>query len=171
MGYGFRVMTTVLVWLVVMELSFVGSAILAASLQMTRRSRFWLRFTLSLLGLLFGLALFAAAVMLKLLPQSLLMPVWLALAVVALIVALRFCYRPASGSASGSSEGGTGETVRPEPPVGPAGGLLLADAAQATARVRDHSRPKLIDVGPRRSSREPGPQPTREPGERPAPSH
>lgn len=89
-------MTTLLAWLVVMELSFVASAVLVASLQMKRRTHFWLRFTLSLVGLLAGLALLAAAVLLKVLPESLLMPLWLALAVGALILTLLFCYRTAA---------------------------------------------------------------------------
>jgi hypothetical protein len=160
-GYGFRVVTTLLAWLVVMELSFVCCAILAASLQMKRRARFWLRFMLSMLGLLSGLALLAAAVMLKLLPESLLMPLWLGLAVGALTLALLFCYT-AGDSSSGSSEGGDGEVVRPDRPGGPRGAVLLPDADQATARVRDHSRPKLIEVGPRRATRGPGRRPARE---------
>jgi hypothetical protein len=165
-GYGSCVMTALLAWLVAMELSFVGFAVLAASLQMKRRARFWLRFMLSLLGLISGLVLLAAAVMLKLLPQTLLMPLWLALAVGALILALLFCYdRTAGDSSSGSSEGGDGGVLRPDRPGGPREGLLLADADQATARVRDHSRPKLIEVGPRRPPREPGRRPA------PAPRH
>jgi hypothetical protein len=157
-------MTTLLAWLVVMELSFVGSALLVASLQMERRARFWLRFMVSLLGLLSGLALLAAAVMLKLLPESLLMPLWLALAVGALTLALLFCYRTAGDSSFGSPEGGDGGTVRhdrPDRPGGPRGALLLPDADQATARVRDHNRPKLIELRPRRAPREPGRRPTR----------
>lgn len=163
MGYGSRVMTTLMAWLVVMELSFVGCAILAASLEMTRRERFWLRFVLSLLGLLAGLALFAAAVMLELLPESLLMPLWLALAAGALILGLRCCYRTAGDSSPGSSEHGDGGTLQPNGPEGPRGGLLLPDADQATARVRDHTRPKLTDLGPRRPAREPEPRPVRQP--------
>jgi hypothetical protein len=160
-------MTTLLAWLVAMELSFVAFAILAASLQMKRRARFWLRFMLSLLGLLSGLALLASVVMLKLLPESLLMPLWLALAVGALILALLFCYdRTADGSSSGSSEGGDGGALPPVRPGGPGGGILLADADQAAARVRDHRRPRLIEVGPRRAAREPGRSPG--PGRRPA---
>lgn len=161
MGYGSRLMTTVLAWLVVMELSFVGFAILAASLHMKRRARFWLRFIAALLGLLSGLAVLAAAVILKLLPESLLLPLWLALAVGALMLALLFCYRTAGDSSSGSSEGGDGEAVGPDRPGGPRGGLLLPDADQAAARVRDHRRAKLIEVGPRRSTREPGRPPAR----------
>ncbi len=160
-------MTTLLAWLVVMELSFVASAVLAGSLQMNRRVRFWLRYTVSLLGLLAGLGLLAAAVMLKLLPESLLMPLWLALAVAALILSLLFCYRTADDSSPGSSEGGDGGALRPDRSGGPSGGLLLADADQATARVRDHQRPKLIEVGPRRRPREPTRRPTRDPGRSP----
>lgn len=148
-------MTTLLAWLVVMELSFVASAVLVASLQMKRRTHFWLRFTLSLVGLLAGLALLAAAVLLKVLPESLLMPLWLALAVGALILTLLFCYRTASDSSSGSSEGGDGEPGPQGRPGGPLGGRLLPDADQAATRVRDHGRPKLIEMGPRRRPREP----------------
>ena len=167
MGYGSRVMTTLMAWLVVMELSFVGCAVLAASLEMNRREHFWLRFALSLLGLLAGLAVFAAAVMLKLLPESLLMPLWLALAAGALILGLRYCYRTGDDSSPGSSEHGDGGTLRPDGPSGPSPGLLLPDAEQATARVRDHHRPKLTDVGPRRPVREPERHPVHEPEGRP----
>ncbi|HET9720545.1 MAG TPA: hypothetical protein VFP55_10735 [Solirubrobacteraceae bacterium] len=156
-------MSALMAWLVVMELSFVGCALLAAALEMNRRERFWLRFALSLLGLVAGLAVFAAAVTLRLLPESLLLPLWLALAAAALIVGLRCCYRTAGGSPPGPSGHDDGGPLPPNEPGGPRGGLLLPDAAQAAARVRDHWRPKLTELGPRRPAREPEHLPVRQP--------
>jgi hypothetical protein len=162
-------MTTLLTWLVVMELSFVSVAVLAGSLQMGRRPHFWLRYTISLLGSMLALALLAGSVMLGLLPESLFMPLWLVLAAGTLGLALRFCYRTAGDPSSGASEGDDGGALPSDRPSGPSpGGLLLPDADQAAVRVRDHSRPRLIGLGPRRPTPEPKRVPGADPGRRPA---
>jgi hypothetical protein len=64
---------------------------------------------------------------------------------------------PGDGDGGG---GGGGPPRSPSPPIRPRGGIPLPDAAQARARVRDHTRPKLRRLGPRRSTR----QPERAPG-------
>lgn len=152
-------MGKLLIWLVVVELAFVGFGLLAGSaLQMDRRAHFWARVLVGCLAMPSLALLVAEALILRLLPANVLMLVWLLLAVAALVVAPIACYR-GTGSSPGTpgSDGGGGSGPHPPPPrpSSPTGGIPLPDADQAAGRVRDHNRPKLRDARPRRRSREP----------------
>jgi hypothetical protein len=143
-------MGKLLMWMAAVELAFVGfGALAASSLQMERRSHFWGRALLGCVAVLSMLPLTAASVTLKVLPEELLGPIWLLFIAGALTLAPVFCYRSA-GSSDVAGGGGPG----PEPPLRgpetPPGGVPLPDAEQASARVRDHNRPRLGGARPRR---------------------
>jgi hypothetical protein len=152
-------MATLLTWLVVVELAFVGFGVLgASSLGMEKRPRFLSRLLLAYLATLSLMLVLAGAVMLRILPEHVLMPLWLPLVFAAPILGPTVCYRSA-GSASDSSDadaGGGSGPHQPSPrPTAPRGGVPLPDADQATVRVRDHASAELSVATPRRRTREP----------------
>lgn len=156
-------MTWFLEWMLVIGVAFIGFGLLGGSLLAVQRRRlFWMRVLLLSFGMAGAqLALFAAMDV-KLLPEHVLMAVWLVLILGALIVAPACCYRGA-GSPPGFSDGGGGGAGGGDPllPTAPQGGIPLLDAEQSDTRVRDHTKPKLHRTGPRRAPREPARRPTR----------
>lgn len=152
--------TWFLEWMLIIGVAFIGFGLLGgSSLAVRRRPRFWTRVSLLCLGMVGAqLALFGA-MDLKLLPEHVLMAVWLMLIVSALVIAPACCYLGA-GPPPGSSDGGSGGGGEPLLPTAPQGGIPLPDSRQSDARVRDHARPKLHHPGPRRAAREPARLPT-----------
>jgi len=71
---------------------------------------------------------------------------------------------PPDGGEGEGEDGGGGrgpEPDRPQPPGAPKGGLPLPDARPAKVRRRDHNRPALIPLRPRRAAPEPQRAPRR----------
>jgi hypothetical protein len=89
---------------------------------------------------------------------------WL-LVIPALILVPILLYRPAGPppGPSGDDDGGARPEPSPPAPPRPDGGIPLPDAEQSRTRVRDHSRPRLTERGPRRPTREPSRTPHRVP--------
>jgi hypothetical protein len=157
-------MANLLVWLVVIGLAFLGFGVLAgSSLGMQKRPRFWVRVLLGYLATLFFVLLVAGAIVLEVLPQRVLMLIWLVLVMSSLAYGPILCYQSESaspGSSDADGGGGSGPAQPSSSPTAPSGGAPLPDADQATARARDHNRPRLRDVKPRRRPREPQRTPT-----------
>jgi len=164
-------MATALSWVVSTVLMFLEFGVLACSALGTRkRSRFYVRLgcaTLVMLGLALGLGF---AIVFSALPQQAFGAAWGALLLAALAVAPVFCYHPSApfrGSSDGDGDGGSGRGPPPPPPAPPPGGAPLPDADQARARRRDHNRPSLRGVSPRRPAVDPSrPGVPAEPGRR-----
>jgi len=158
-------------WLVTIGLGFVGFGVIAgSSLGWEKRSRFWVRILLGYVATLSLVLLVAGAFMLSVLPHHVLILLWLVIVVASLAYGPACCYRRAGSSPSSSDTDGGGGSGTDQPPSGPAapsGGVQLPDADQALARARDHNRPRLGDVTPRRRSREPGPTPSTTPKPKP----
>ena len=157
-------MVRLLIWLAVIEPAFVWFGVLAcSSLGMEKRPHFWVRVLLGCLAMLSLVLLLVAGLMLSVLPQTVLMLIWLVLVITALIVGPTFCYSRAGSSPGSSETDGGGGSDPDQPPSGPnvpRGGIPLPDADQAIARARDHNRPRLRDVKSRRRGREPRRTPT-----------
>jgi hypothetical protein len=154
-------MPWLLAWWLVIGLGFIGFGLIGgSSLAVQRRPHFWIRVLLEALGMVAAVLVLFGAIELKLLPEHVLVLLWLVLVVGAVIAAPACCYR-SGHSPPGSSDGGGGGGIDPVPPSGPQGGIPLPDAKQSDARVRDHTRPKLHTCRPRRSAREPARGPTR----------
>jgi hypothetical protein len=142
---------------------FVAFGLLGgSSLAPRRRPHFWMRVSLLCLGTVAGDLVLFGAIELQLLPQHVVMAFWLVLLLGALVVPSLCCYRSA-GSPPGlpGDDTGGGGGSGPLLPIGPRGGIPLADAGQSHIRTRDHTRPRLHQLGPRRAAREPVRRPAR----------
>lgn len=155
----------VIIILGLVELLLVGLCVSGGAREQ-RRSHFWVRVLLaglfmpSLLALLFGLGYVLAgsvAVPLAVFPM-------IVLCAMAVFLLPGLLYRR-SGSSPGPSEsdrGGGPGPGQPRPsPGGPRGGVPLPDADQASARARDHFRPKLRERKQRRGTPDPRRTPVR----------
>jgi|ERR1700733_738863 hypothetical protein len=150
-------MATSISWLLGTVLMFLGFGLLASSaLGSRRRSRFRIRLSCtSLVALVLALGV-ALAIASSALPQRALGAAWVALLLAALTLGPVFCYHtfaPSQGSSDG--DGGPGSHPLPPPPTPPGGDVPLRDADQARTRRRDHNRPNLRGVSPRRPAVEP----------------
>jgi hypothetical protein len=99
--------------------------------------------------------------------RELLQPlVLLAVLLAPVLLPRRLLYPPPDGSGGGAEDddgGGGGPQPPPRAPDGPRGGLPLPDADPAQARIRDHRRPTLGQLRPRRASHGPERAPSRIP--------
>jgi hypothetical protein len=152
-------MASALWWLVGTALMFLQFGVLTCSaLGSRRRSRFYVRLScasLVTLALAVGLAF---AIRFSALPERASGLAWLALLLAALAAGPVFCYHTFAsfpGSSEGDGGDGPGSGPPPPPPGPPRGGAPLPDADQARTRRRDHIRPNLRGVSPRRTAVEP----------------
>jgi hypothetical protein len=152
---------------VFLELGFVGLWLAVGSVEQ-RQSHFWVRLLLAALAvplLMGGLDVVARLNVLSDNAAKVLLPLPFSLGVVGLMFVPRLLYRR-SGSPPGPSEsdgGGGGRGPRPpsRSPDPPRGGIPLPDADQASARVRDHARPRFAEVTRRRPAHKPRRTPAR----------
>jgi hypothetical protein len=151
---------SLLVWLVAFILGFVALAVAAGSAR-ERRSHFWARVGL---GALTVPALVAVLLILDKLGLAENVTLILILVILMLLLPAMLIFAPSmlyhrSARPPGSSDEDGGQGPGPEPPpsqpVGPVGGVPLPHADQALLRLRDHDRPGLVRVAPRRRAREP----------------
>jgi hypothetical protein len=144
------------IYLGMFELSYIGIGLIAGpAMGRQKRSHFGARVSLTTIGLLIALLL---AVTQNGLPQSVAIRIWIAFTVLALVTAPFVWYRsPGRFPGSSDSDGpeGPGPDEHPPQPPAPRGDVPLPDADQALARVRDHTRSRLVDRRPRRPAHEP----------------
>lgn len=133
--------------------------VLACSAQGSRK-RSWFYGRLSCAVVVMSAVALGLAVAIKVgaVPQRALGPLWVALLLVALVVAPVFCYHtfaPFRGSSGGDGGGGPGSGPPPPPSGPPRGGVPLPDADQPRTRRRDHIRPSPRGVSRRQPEVEP----------------